>query len=193
VIVLTRREVLFGLAGIGIFGGCRGAGREKDQGTGAFANSEISQVLVFTPAQQPTVDAVVETILPGAEDAGVPDYMAYWLAQKPFESTRRYLLRGLREIDKRAARQFKQPFAGCKRQEREAVLKPFAEGKVNAKQLNGAIFYQQLVELTLEGYLSDPKYGGNRKRVGWRFIGIPDGLRSCWWNPNGVAEVLGYD
>jgi gluconate 2-dehydrogenase gamma chain len=192
-IVVTRRQILFGLAGFGLFGACRQTSPENKQAIDALVKGDVSQVMVFSPEQQPTIDAVVETILPGASDAGVPDYMAYWLAQKPFASARRFIVHGLRMLDKKAVEQFKQDFAACKREAREAVLSAFAQGKVKTRQFNGAIFYQQLVELTLEGFLSDPKYGGNRDRVGWRFIGIPDGLRSCWWNPNGVSEVLGND
>jgi gluconate 2-dehydrogenase gamma chain len=41
------------------------------------------------------------------------------------------------------------------------------------------VFFQRLVTLTLEGFLSDPQYGGNRNQVGWRFIG----RTPCWWAP----------
>jgi gluconate 2-dehydrogenase gamma chain len=41
------------------------------------------------------------------------------------------------------------------------------------------VFFQRLVTLTLEGYLSDPKYGGNRDWIGWQFIG----RTPCWWAP----------
>ena len=190
-IVLTRREALLGLAGVGLFGGCRGD-RPTPEAMASMAAGPITPVLVFSPEQKPTIDAVVDTILPGAQAAGVSDFVAYWLAQKPFESTRRFVLRGLKLVDQTAIRRFKQRFDACAKTDREAMLKAFLENRVGEKGFNVPLFYQQIVELTLEGYLSDPKYGGNRDRVGWRFIGIPDGLRSCWWNPNGVKGVL-YD
>ena len=62
-----------------------------------------------------------------------------------------------------------------------------------ADRFEGQVFVRQMMILTLEGFLADPRYGGNRDRVGWRFIGIPDGLRSCWWNPEGVEMVLSPD
>jgi hypothetical protein len=31
--------------------------------------------------------------------------------------------------------------------------------------------------------LGDPKYGGNKDRVGWKFIGRPQGHPGCWWEP----------
>lgn len=190
-IVLTRREMLFGLAGVGLFGGCRT--EEDPKPIRPTSSQKYTQVLVFTPEQMPTIDAVADTILPGAKVAGVSDFIAYWLAQKPFEETRRFLLRGLKIIDRQAIRQLEQRFDACPRERREGMLKAFSENKVKEKGFNSALFYQQLVELTLEGYLSDPKYGGNRDRAGWTFIGIPDGLRSCWWNPNGVKGVLYND
>lgn len=189
-IVLTRREMLFGLAGVGLFGGCRSEDESKP--IPIATAQKYTQVLVFTPEQMPTVDAVVDTLLPGAKDARVSDFVAYWLAQKPFEATRRFLLRGLKIVDQQAIRQFEQRFDACPKETREGILKAFSENKVKEKGFNSALFFQQFVELTLEGYLSDPKYGGNQDRVGWKFIGIPDGLRSCWWNPNGVKGVL-YD
>ena len=191
--ILTRRQVLFGLAGVGFLGGCRGNASKNRAAAESIKNGAVSPVLVFSPEVKPIIDAVIDTILPGARAAGVPDYMAYWLAKGPFEATRRFLLHGLKTVDGRAQQQFKKPFVKCNTQQQASVLRPFAEGKRNSRRFNGALFYQQVTELTLEGFLSDPKYGGNRDRVGWKFIGIPDGLRSCWWNPNGVKEVLGHD
>ena len=191
-IVLTRREVLFGLTGMGILAGCRDRDAVSKH-PGVDTPQTYSQVLVFTPEQQPTIDAVVDTILPGAKAAGVSSFIAYWMARKPFEATRRFLLRGLKIVDRQAIRRHKQRFDACPTAEREGILEAVSENKVGEDGFNAALFYQQLVELTLEGYLSHPKYGGNRDRAGWRFIGIPDGLRSCWWNPNGVEGVLHDD
>ena len=73
------------------------------------------------------------------------------------------------------------------------MLEACAAGEFKAARFDGGLFFRQLMELTLEGYLSDPRYGGNRDRVGWRFIGVPDGLRSCWWNPRGVERILSPD
>ena len=192
-IVLTRREILLGLAGVGLFVGCRDRDTAKQTSTRQLQIGEMSQVAVFSPGDKPLIDAVVDAVLPGAGAAGVSDYMAYWLAQKPFASTRNFVLQGLRVIDQQALRRFKRSFAACTASEQTAILKSVAEGNVEAGRFDSARFYQNLAELTLEGYLSDPRYGGNRDRAGWRFIGIPDGLRSCWWNPKGVAEVLGDD
>ncbi len=35
------------------------------------------------------------------------------------------------------------------------------------------IFFQSLLEVTIEGYFCDPVYGGNRNMVSWQMIGFP--------------------
>jgi len=34
-------------------------------------------------------------------------------------------------------------------------------------------FFEQILNNTREGFLSDPVYGGNRGMVGWQMIGFP--------------------
>ena len=144
----------------------------------------------FGPEQRRTLAAAVDRLLPGAVEAGVPEYLETWIEHRSFRLVRRYIAHGVRHLDGTAERRYGKAFADCKGEEQDAMLKDFAAGDFKAGKFDGSLFFQQLMELTLEGYLSDPKYGGNRNRVGWRFIGIPDGLRSCWWNPHGVEMVL---
>ncbi len=187
----SRREVLFGLAGFTLFGAAACRGKEGRDGPAPDLSSEkVSPLPVFSKEQLPIIAAAVDTILPGAHEAGVPDYVAYWLSKKPFEGTRHFVIHGLRVLDDDARRRHQQPFSECEGEDREALVRALAEGKGSSRRFDSALFFQKLVELTLEGYLSDPRYGGNRDMAGWRFIGIPDGLRSCWWNPNGVEGVL---
>ena len=45
-----------------------------------------------------------------------------------------------------------------------------------SRDLNGVpsnVFFESLLELTIEGYFSDPVYGGNRDMVGWKLVGFP--------------------
>ena len=44
---------------------------------------------------------------------------------------------------------------------------------MQAKKGSGeAQFYENLLILTLEGFLGDPAYGGNKDKVGWALIGF---------------------
>jgi gluconate 2-dehydrogenase gamma chain len=42
------------------------------------------------------------------------------------------------------------------------------------------VFFGHLLEATLEGFFSDPVYGGNRNMVGWRMIGFPGAYASFY-------------
>ena len=35
------------------------------------------------------------------------------------------------------------------------------------------VFFESLLELTIEGFFADPIYGGNKDMVGWKLVGFP--------------------
>jgi gluconate 2-dehydrogenase gamma chain len=57
--------------------------------------------------------------------------------------------------------------------ERGDVLKLLEEGKADLVDFNGKQFFEALLQLTMEGFFSDPIYGGNRNKVSWKMIGFP--------------------
>lgn len=179
----TRREVLIGLAGLG---GCSLVIPRVARGE--LPAPEEGQPL--GPEERKTIASAVERLLPGAVEAGVPAYMDRWLGERSFRLVRAYFAHGARHLDEAAAKRTGRPFAACPGAEQDGILEAFAAGRHKAGKFDGSVFFQQLMELTLEGYLSDPRYGGNRGQAGWRWIGLPDGLRSCWWNPQGVRRIL---
>lgn len=57
--------------------------------------------------------------------------------------------------------------------DRDAVLKEMDGGKAQLAGLNGKQFFEALLSITMEGFFSDPIYGGNRNMVAWKMIGYP--------------------
>ena len=57
--------------------------------------------------------------------------------------------------------------------ERDAVLKDLIGGKIALAQVPGRTFAGSLLTITMEGYFSDPMYGGNRNKAAWKMIGFP--------------------
>ena len=57
--------------------------------------------------------------------------------------------------------------------EREDALKALEQGKAELVDFNGKQFFEALLEITMEGFFSDPIYGGNRNKVSWKMIGYP--------------------
>jgi gluconate 2-dehydrogenase gamma chain len=57
--------------------------------------------------------------------------------------------------------------------DREAALKTMEEGKANFPGFSSAMFFNALLQITMEGFFADPMYGGNRNMAGWKMVGYP--------------------
>ena len=59
-------------------------------------------------------------------------------------------------------------------QQREEVLLALSTGKVTFDSgLPAPLFWTTLYQTVMQGMFSDPIYGGNRNKAGWRLIGFP--------------------
>jgi len=65
--------------------------------------------------------------------------------------------------------------------ERDEVLKALDQGKAELADFDGRQFLEALLTITMEGFFSDPIYGGNRNKVSWKMIGYP-GLPATYAN-----------
>ncbi|HET7085637.1 MAG TPA: gluconate 2-dehydrogenase subunit 3 family protein [Rhizomicrobium sp.] len=57
--------------------------------------------------------------------------------------------------------------------QRIEALKVMEEGKAQFQDFDAKAFFQRLLALTMEGFFSDPLYGGNRNKASWRMLGFP--------------------
>jgi gluconate 2-dehydrogenase gamma chain len=57
--------------------------------------------------------------------------------------------------------------------ERVAALKSMEDGSAEIANIDPKEFFQRLLAITMEGFFSDPLYGGNRNKVSWRMLGFP--------------------
>lgn len=53
------------------------------------------------------------------------------------------------------------------------VLQGLERGTISLPSLPSPVFFETLLANTIEGFLADPAYGGNRDMAGWRMIGFP--------------------
>jgi gluconate 2-dehydrogenase gamma chain len=58
-------------------------------------------------------------------------------------------------------------------EQRTQALKEMEEGKAQFDGLDAKLFFQRLLAITMEGFFSDPIYGGNRNKASWRMLGFP--------------------
>lgn len=55
----------------------------------------------------------------------------------------------------------------------DAYLDALQQGKVDLGAAGTGEFFERLLALTMQGYFSDPAYGGNRGMAAWKMIGFP--------------------
>jgi gluconate 2-dehydrogenase gamma chain len=133
---------------------------------------------------------------PGAVEAGVPSYIdkqlggawgagerlyrsgpwqsgaptqGYQLAFTPAELFRH----ALRGIDADVRKTHRTTFARLAPQDQDAYLSSLEKGTQDLNGVPANVFFESLLEMTIEGYFSDPTYGGNKDMAAWRMIGFP--------------------
>jgi gluconate 2-dehydrogenase gamma chain len=65
------------------------------------------------------------------------------------------------------------PFSAMSADDQDAYLKSLESGAHDLDGVPSAIFFDLLSKMTVEGFFSDPVYGGNRDMVAWRMVGFP--------------------
>lgn len=129
----------------------------------------------FTNDEYDSMAAACERILPrdqdpGAVDANVPEYIDRMLQSPELSQQREQFLSGIEALNRRASRAHEGlPFSKIPVEDQDALLQEWKDAKPTSGE---AHFYELLLVLTLEGYLGDPSYGGNKDRVGWALVGF---------------------
>jgi gluconate 2-dehydrogenase gamma chain len=71
-------------------------------------------------------------------------------------------------------------FARMGSDEQDAYLRRLEGGEKNLGGVPSEVFFEHLWQSTVEGFFSDPVYGGNRGMVGWRMVGFPGAYASYY-------------
>jgi gluconate 2-dehydrogenase gamma chain len=58
-------------------------------------------------------------------------------------------------------------------EQQDEVLHSLEEDKIALESVSSKLFFELLMRNTEEGFFSDPMYGGNRDKIGWKLIGFP--------------------
>ncbi|MCL1142171.1 gluconate 2-dehydrogenase subunit 3 family protein [Shewanella gaetbuli] len=73
------------------------------------------------------------------------------------------------------------PFDKMTQTQQDAYLTKLESGSVDLDGVPSAIFFSMLLQNTIEGFLADPSYGGNKDMLGWKAIGFP-GAYVSWYD-----------
>ena len=177
----------------------------------------------FSDAEWVFINAAVDRLIPadahgaGGVEAGVSVFIdrqldmpyghgAYFYMQGPFHTdapaslgyqlqyTPRDIYRlGIAAADTACKQAKGKVFADLPHPEQEQFLTSLEKGNITLQGPPAAVFFEQLLSNTREGYFSDPMYGGNRGKGGWKMIGFP-GARADftnWMDQQGRAYPYG--
>ena len=101
--------------------------------------------------------------LPGKPEHG------YQLALTP----REFFRAGIESTNQWTQKTYGKDFDRLNEAERIEAMKALEEGKPEFAGFKSSMFFDQLLQLTMEGFFADPIYGGNRNKVAWKMIGFP--------------------
>jgi gluconate 2-dehydrogenase gamma chain len=162
--------------------------------------------LFFNVDEAAFIEAACERLIPGddvgpgALDAGVPNYLDKQLGgawgsgerlyrsgpwqqgtpsqgyQLPFTPAElfRTALRAMQTDFKDRA------FKDLPPEQQDTYLKSLEAGAKDLGGVPSAVFFQILWQMTVEGYFSDPVYGGNKNMAAWKMIGFPGAYASYY-------------
>ena len=112
--------------------------------------------------------AAAEWYMHGPWAAGTPS-QGWQLALTPAAIYRK----GLLALDRWCQGAKGKPFAQLSPEDQDAVLKELEANKIDLDGLSSSAFFEMVRDNCVEGYLSDPLYGGNRNMAAWKMIGFP--------------------
>jgi gluconate 2-dehydrogenase gamma chain len=165
------------------------------------ADDAAHTYLFFTAAESAFIEAAADRLIPpdqlgpGGTEAGVPRYIDMQLAgawgagerlyrsgpwqpgtpqqgyQLPYTPAElfRNALRGVSLDLQKGGKKFEQLDGPAQ----DAYLTRLQNGNFDLEGVPAHIFFESLLAMTIEGYFSDPAYGGNLGMGAWAMIGFP--------------------
>jgi len=173
------------------------------RGAAAAPEAKPLERAYFTAAEFAWIEAAVSRLIPedalgpGAREAGVAGFIdrqlagpygraETWYMQGPWKqgteqqgyqlklTPAQFYRTAIADIDAHCrANRHGQAFALLDAATRDALLHALEDGKVELAHVPAKPFFDMLLQNTVEGFLADPMYGGNRGFAGWKLIGFP--------------------
>jgi gluconate 2-dehydrogenase gamma chain len=164
--------------------------------------AEPEILLALTATEAAFVSAAVDTIIPADElspsgtDCGVLTFIDRQLASAwgggakmyrsgPFQNgkpeqgyqlpltPKEFFSAGIASANAWSLKTYGKEFDRLASADRIAALKAMEEGKAEFAGVGSKRFFDTLLNITMEGFFSDPIYGGNRNRASWTMLGFP--------------------
>ena len=178
------------------------AAQQQPAAAPAVAQHTPETWLTLNATEVAFITAAVDTIIPADElspsgsDCGVAVFIDRQLAgaygsgarlyrQGPFPKAkpelgyqlelnpREFFRAGITAANEFTRKTYGKDFDRLSEQDRIAALKAIDEGKAEFPGFSSRMFFNALLQITMEGFFADPMYGGNRNMAGWKMVGYP--------------------
>ncbi|WP_264362255.1 gluconate 2-dehydrogenase subunit 3 family protein [Ramlibacter tataouinensis] len=150
----------------------------------AFVEAAVARLIPADDAGpgalEAEVPAYIDRQLAGAWGAGGRMYRSGpWLAgtpeqgyQLPFTPAELFK-NSLRAIAADVGKSNRGKLSKLEPQEQDAYLRSLENEPRDLGGVPSDVFFQLLLDMTVEGFFADPVYGGNKDMVGWKLVGFP--------------------
>lgn len=92
--------------------------------------------------------------------------------QSPLVPRERYR-RGLKALEQYCQAQYGKAFAALDGTQQDAILSGMETGAIAFDAISSKMFFDIVLQNTMEGFFADPIYGGNKNMVSWKMLGFP--------------------
>lgn len=155
-----------------------------DDGETAFLSAAVDLLIPASPGSPSASEACVVTFidrqLASAWGGGAGTYRSgpfrrgtpeqgYQLPLTP----RAWMAAGIAATNAWCAAKLGDAFDRLPAEKRLAALQQLEGGHAELDGVDGRAFFEDLLQLTMQGYFADPIYGGNAGLAGWRLLGFP--------------------
>jgi gluconate 2-dehydrogenase gamma chain len=178
------------------------AGAQTPAPLAATPPADAEPLLTLTATEHAFIVAAVDTLIPADElspsgsECGVAVFIDRQLAgaygmgarlyrQGPFPKAkpelgyqlslnpREFFRAGIAAANAWTRKIYGKDFDRLSEKDREAALKTMEENKAPFEGFSSQMFFNALLQITMEGFFADPIYGGNRDMAAWKMIGYP--------------------
>jgi gluconate 2-dehydrogenase gamma chain len=99
---------------------------------------------------------------------GTPE-QGYQLALTPHQ----FFVAGIAAANDWCVKTYGKSFDRLDQPKRDEALKAMEDGKAEFNGFDPKLFFGRLLTINMEGFFSDPIYGGNRNKASWRMLQFP--------------------
>jgi gluconate 2-dehydrogenase gamma chain len=171
-------------------------------GPGLAGDAPAQALLVLTAEQAAFFSATADTMIPAdalspsGTECGIPVFIDRQLASAwgagarmyragPFHqglpeqgyqlslTPRDFFVAGVEAANAWSRKTYGKTFDRLTPDQRTQALTAMEEGRAEFADFDAKAFFQRLLTLSMEGFFSDPIYGGNRGKASWRMLGFP--------------------